>query len=282
MRVAVDDIGIGDVQGFTAFATSAEGVRAFEDGANGILHTSGLAHFHGREFRPEHRPAYEQFCDLIRRNLEEHGGFAAFQVMPRNFFSELLERFPVRISDAVLETIGHPGSATTDLMTTKAGALVWLARFTQVVVRPAEMEVLIARDQLQDDSLNTAPVVIPAGLIEPATDLLSRIGNEYARHVFPGGPRISRLRLVDANVEAVVQAADVIGNFGMNYVKSVLRAGSAASATETTKAQIFQHAFQSEAIPHAAGAVYSVTAQNTIAAAPGAGALKFTLFALEA
>lgn len=164
MFAAVDDIGSGDVYGFTAFATSNAGVAALRRDAAAILHAAGLACFHGCEYRPHERPVYEQFCQLIRQTLIGYGGFAVFNVMPRPLFNDVFRDFPERVSNTVIQQLGHPGSDVTDLISTKAGALVWLTRFTRCVLRPTTMEILIARDQLRDDALNTAVVLIPAGL----------------------------------------------------------------------------------------------------------------------
>ncbi|MBL9085166.1 MAG: hypothetical protein JNK76_25395 [Planctomycetales bacterium] len=281
MFVAVDDIGSGDVYGFTAFATSQAGAAALRNDAAAILRQAGLACFHGCEYRPSDRPAYEQFTRLIRQTLIKHGGFAVFQVMPRPVFNDVFRDFPERVSTTVVQRLGHPGSDVTDLMSTKAGALVWLTRFTQGVLRPPTMDVLVARDQLRDDALNTAVVVIPAGLAMQSAELLARLGNQYAEQVFPGGPRISNLQMVDARTDPIIQAADVIGNFGMNFLKSELRGGG-GSANETAKATMFADAFEGGgAIPPPARGHYSVTSQNIVATATGAGSIKFELFAVE-
>ena len=54
----------------------------------------------------------------------------------------------------------------------------------------------------------------------PATRLLAMLADAYRRQKFPGSPELARsgIAVVDSDVSFLVQAADVLGNFSMNYI----------------------------------------------------------------
>jgi hypothetical protein len=70
------------------------------------------------------------------------------------------------------------------------------------------------------------------------------------------------LRVCDSKDALIVQAADVIANFGVNYVKSKLRT-SGASHREATKAAIFERLIPN-GTPFASAPSLVVTDSNTL------------------
>ena len=85
----------------------------------------------------------------------------------------------------------------------------------------------------------TVPVI---GSSLPATRLLTILGEGYRKKQLPNSPQLDRsaITIVDSSTSFLVQAADVLGNFSMNYV---IRNLGPTTAGRAKKAEIFENVF---------------------------------------
>ena len=97
-------------------------------------------------------------------------------------------------------------------------------------------------DQNTEMARFASRTVLASGSSMPATHLLALLANAYRKQCFPQSPEIHRsgLSIVDSATSLLVQAADVLGNFSMNYLIHNL---APTTPGRTKKAQIFESVF---------------------------------------
>ena len=107
----------------------------------------------------------------------------------------------------------------------------------------------------------------------PAARLLAMLAEGYRKQQFPKSPELnpSAIAIVDSSTSFLVQAADVVGNFSMNYV---IRNLASTTASRTKKAEIFDSVFH-DLLPQTTqfGKLASLTAPQLELALNQAGAL---------
>lgn len=265
MKAGVDDFGSGCFKGFSCIVIRDAGVAELESRGNEALSDLGLAEFHGSEFDPARQAgAYEGFACAIRDSLLVGGGYAAFHLFHRDLFQQIFEKFASRVASRALTRLMNQAP---DFALTKAGALFSLARELGEIHHSAGQLVAVEMDQDQegDEEAGLKPVALRGTLgaiFTDTTDALVRIANAYRRQQFPNGPEIGSLRVTDSKNSILVQAADVLANFGVAYVKSQIRAGGSSSCREAEKARIFASVVPPSPLPMG---TLTVTSANVLA-----------------
>jgi len=239
MRAGVDDLGSGDFKGFACVVVPAYAVADLESSLQPVLDAVGLPEFHGKEFHPDQEPAYQSLATELKRVLKRSGEYASFHLIHESVVKEVFVDFATRVARDVLATVGHPGSDTTDYLTTKVGPLFWLVRELQALPADQQVSVEIDRERERDEYLEAEPVVLPGAPAVTAAKILGMLSRSYAKKQFPGGCHVDEVGFADSRNSMLVQVADFIANFGVAHVKHHLRT-SGASRREETKAAIFQ------------------------------------------
>ncbi len=130
----------------------------------------------------------------------------------------------------------------------------------------------------QDTPLSTfaAQAFIVNGKSLPATRLLAILGEAYRKQCFPRSPQLvpSGLEFVDSSSSFLVQAADVLGNFSVNYLMSKL---GTVSKGRAMKAKIFEAVFGDLLTQSQFGQFAVLTGSQAELAPSQAGALTFTV-----
>jgi len=206
------------------------GASELEQSGRQILSRAGLAEFHAKEFNPAVESevrAYEDFTRTLGDVLVRHGEYASFQLVHQDLFGEIFEDLAARIAGGVLAQL-RPGRS--EFIVDKAGALFALARdLSALPTTNSGVRVELDKSQDKDEVAGAVPVALSgtnAAIMTTSSAALVRIANAYKSQRFPGGPRIDDLSVVDSVASILVQAADVVANFGVNYVKAKLRVES--------------------------------------------------------
>jgi len=252
MRAGVDDFGSGCFKGFSCIVISDDGAAKLESRGRAALYSIGLAEFHGSEFDPSRETkAYEAFADAIRDSLLVDDAYAAFQLCHQDLSREIFEEFAPRVAS---QALSHLMNLVPDFVLSKAGALFSLARDLGQITHCSGQIVGVQMDQSQEGDQQAGQERVGlsgtlGAILTDAADALVRLVNAYKRQRFPTGPEIGSLCVLDSRSSILVQAADVLANFGVAYVKSRLRAGGGSSYRETEKSRIFASVIPSSALP---------------------------------
>ena len=240
MRAGIDDFGSGEFTGYSCIVISDQAAGHLNERGKQILDEAGIEEFHGKDFDPSEREPYRAFVEAIREALVTHGGQAAFQLVHHSTFTEIFVRHAGKVADGVLEQLrGRPHP----FVRAKMGGLFAFGRV--LVELPAE-SVVVEMDWGAPGDVEAAREVLGvmgqgAALLEDAARVAARIADARFQAMKSGAPRLREVHVVDSSDSILVQAADVIANFGTNYVKSHLRdEDSPGSAKESTKAEIFE------------------------------------------
>ena len=245
LRAGVDDCGSGPFRGYACVVIADAGVADLERVGRELLDSAGLARFHGREFHSgceEQLEAYGGFACAVREALERHGEYAAFQLVHEDEHNAIFEGFAGRVVDGVLtQFLGR----TPEFAMAKAGALFSLARCLGEIPHHSGTTVAVELDQdeVGDERAGAAGLELGGNhgmLATTASDALVRVVNAYKHQRFPAGPSISTLSVGPSSNSMLVQAADLLANFGVASVKSRVREGSQSGERERVRAGIFE------------------------------------------
>lgn len=252
MKAGIDDFGSGRFRGYSCIVLSNRGATQLNEKAMRIRADAGLQEFHGKEFRAvRDLKAYKSFAQAIRDALALEGEYASFQLVHEDIFKEIFVDFAKQVADGTLAKVG---SAPPEFILRKAGELFALARgLGEIKHCSGEVDIDMDWDHPDDEQAAREVMSIHgnhAAIITDAKDGLRRLANAYKNQRFPTGPRFGNIRPCDSKNSVLVQAADVIANFGVNYVKSQLRRGATnSSQTEAEKASIYASIIPTEALP---------------------------------
>lgn len=267
LRAGVDDCGSGPFKGYACVILHERGAAELESSGRALLAQSGLKRFHGREFNSgaqQEVAAYEGFVHAIGDVLRQYGEYAGFQLFHEHTYKAVFAEFAARVTGGVLSQFrdGVPEFATS-----KAGPLFWLARCLGEIPHRGRDAVAVELDQEQDDDAQAGTTVVGlavsrGALLTTTSDALVRLTDAYKRQRFPTGPSIGTLSVGPSDGSILVQAADVLANFGMASLKSRLRTGSTSGANERARARIFESIMPCE--PRPPDSSLWVTANNEL------------------
>lgn len=264
MKAGIDDLGSGSFRGFSCIVLSDCGATQLNEKAMQIRAETGLTEFHGKEFRvARDSKAYMSFFQAIYDALTSGGEYTSFQLMHKDNYKDIFEDFSKRVAGGTLAKLR---SAAPEYTKRKAGELFALAReLGEIEKCSGEVDIDMDWDQPDDERAAREVMSIQgnfATLITDANDGLRLLANAFKKQRFPNGPRFGKIRPCDSKDSVLVQAADVIANFGVNYLKSKLRLEkSNSSRTEAEKARIFASIFPTDAMQKG---TLSVTVDNDL------------------
>lgn len=205
----------------------------------------GMTEFHAKKFsqkKPAHCQAYGDFLALLRKTAETAPGALLASTLNDQTWHADLTSSADRLVTSVFAALKITDQTIAAGAKAAAPALFTLQRLlTSFPVSPAAVH-LLEIDRTTTTAHFGAQTVQVNGRALPATRLLATLAESYREHLFPKSPELDRsaITIVDSSTSFLVQAADVLGNFSMNYV---IRNLGPTTAGRTKKAEIFESVF---------------------------------------
>ena len=239
VRIGVDEIGTETQKcdGFTFFCLPEAHVHDFTQDTQNILKAAGLDGFHGKQFRPKHAKAYQDFLALAfnyMRKLPQ--SFAACRLFTPVVKAEL-GAFCDRVTAGAIGKSLGAGHASIPIIQPYFLPLACLAVLSRELAPDVQMHVeMDSHTSLKD--LNQAVHQVAGVPIEAAT-LLKGLYNGYAKGLHPRTPLLpdDGVIVLEDEASALIQAADVIGNFAVAHI--FVRLGMATTG-RAAKAKIIE------------------------------------------
>lgn len=245
VRIGLDEVATETQKcdGFAFFCLPEAFVPEFAAETSRLLDAGGLPGFHAKKFKAAHAAAYRDFLSLahafIRRSPQ---AFAACRLFSDKVKANLLE-FGDRVVKGSVEKAlgaGHPAVQLLRPYFLPLASLAVLAReLAPSVEMRVEMDEHSSFANLGGAAHHAGPVAVTAGT------LLKGLYNGYAKGLHARTPLLpdDGVKVMRDSKSALIQAADVIGNFAMAHMFA--RLGD-TSKKRTAKASILVDAFGSD------------------------------------
>jgi hypothetical protein len=204
---------------------------------------SGVPKFHAREFNSKdvsQCQAYKDFLSLLRETAEASPACLLACSLNDQTWHNDLTSFAARIVPNVFAALGVTDKNVLAGAVDAAPLLFTLSR----LLEPSSAALSsLEIDQNTVTGRFASRAVSVNGSSMPATQLLALLADAYRKQLFPQSPSIRRssVSIVNSRTSFLVQAADVLGNFSMNYL---IRNLAPTTSGRTQKAQIFETVFQ--------------------------------------
>jgi hypothetical protein len=222
----------------------------FRSEAQKIL-PSGITEFHARSFDSTNAAecqAYADFLSVLKRTAENTpAALLACSLNDQTWHTDL-KSFVARLVTKTLAPLGVSDKIVLNGAADVAPSLFTLLRLldspslSSAVIRSLDID-----KNSETGRFASRTVTINSGSI-PAPRLLAVLADAYRKQKFPQSPKIDRsaIAIVDSSNSPLVQAADVLGNFSMNYL---IRNLAPTTPGRTMKAQLFGEVFR-DLLPH--------------------------------
>lgn len=206
----------------------------------------GVTEFHAKVMNtgdPVQCQAYGDFLSLVRKTAEAQPGSVLACSVNDQTWHEDLTGHADRLVTGVFASLGITDKSIADGAKEAAPSLFTLQRLLSSPASASAAMHLLEIDRNTETGLFAAKTVKIDGHPIPASQLLALLVNGYRRQLFPRSPELdgSAIAIVDSATSFLVQAADVLGNFSMNYL---IRNLALTTAGRTKKAQIFEDVFR--------------------------------------
>lgn len=246
LAIGLDDIATEKAlsSGWSCVVLPRTDVAKFAAEAQKLL-PKGMTEFHAKKFsqkKSAHCHAYSDLLALLRKTAEAAPGALLASTLNDQTWHADLTSSAHRLVTSVLASLKISDQTITDGAIAAAPALFTLQRLlTSFSVSPAAVNLLEIDSTTTTAHFATQAVPVNGGAL-PATRLLAMLAEAYRKQLFPKSPEMDRsaITIVDSSTSFLVQAADVLGNFSMNYV---IRKLGPTTAGRTKKAEIFESVF---------------------------------------
>jgi hypothetical protein len=249
----------------------------FSISARAHLATTRLTEFHAKEFKhssAKQCTAYENLLSELRKTAENAALCLIACSLYDDTFHPTFTPFVTRVTVNVFATLGISDQSVIDAAPKAASPIFTLMRLLTAPEGAAFSSIEID----QDTPLSTfaAQTFVAHGKSMPATQLLAALAEAYRKQYFPRSPQLvpSGLAFVDSSSSFLVQAADVLGNFSVNYLMSKL---GTVTKGRALKAKIFETVFGDLLTQSQFGQFAVLTGSQAELAPSQAGALTFTV-----
>ena len=259
---------------FVVLPTAA--VPQFSADAQKLL-PSGKKEFHAKVMNTgdaAEYQAYRDFLSLLRKTAEaNHGSVLACSVNDQTWHADLTGHAD-RLVTGIFANLGIADKAVADGAKDAAPSLFTLHRLLNSPAKTAATVTLLEIDKNTTIGLFAAKTVVINGKSMPATRLLAMLSNGYRKQRFPQAPELdaAAVAVVESEASFLVQGADVLGNFAMNYL---IRNLATTTPGRTKKAQIFEDVFKDLLPQTQFGQIASLSGPALEPALTQAGALTF-------
>lgn len=245
IRVGMDEIATETQKcdGFTIFCLPEAFIDDFTAETRKLLKASGLSSFHGVDCKDYNAPAFADFLTLSHTFLRKSPqGFTACRMFSEKMKADLLG-FGDRLVKGTVEKalgVGHPAVG---VLQPYFLPLASLAAVSRGLAPSVEMRVDMDEHSSFGDLAAVAHQVGPTSIT--ASTLLKGIYNGYAKNLHERTPLLPAdgVKVMKDSKSALIQAADVIGHFAMNYM--FMRLGH-TSKKKVVRAKLLAEAFGSD------------------------------------
>jgi hypothetical protein len=280
LAVGLDDIASERqvTSGWSYFVLPKWEVAQFSAQAQQLL-PPGATEFHAKAMKAGDSvqcQAYADFLSLMRKTAEaQPSSVVACSVNDQTWRADLAGHAD-RLITGVFANLGITDKSIVDGAKEAAPSLFTLQRLLNSPARASAAVHLLEIDRNTETGLFAAKIVMINGHPMPATRLLALLVNGYRKQLFPQSPELdgSAIAIVDSATSFLVQAADVLGNFSMNFL---IRNLASTTAGRTKKAQIFEDVFRDVLPKTQFGQIASLSGPVLEIALKQAGALTLTI-----
>ena len=242
VRVGIDEVATETAKcdGFTFFCLPEAYVDEFTAETRKLLKASGLSSFHGVDCKDHNAAAFAEFLLLTHTFVRKSPqAFTACRMFSDKVKAELLAFSNRVVQGAVEKSLGlrHPAVG---LLQPYFLPFASLAAVSRELAPSVEMRVDMDEHSSFGDLAAVAHQVGPDPV--RAATLLKGIYNGYAKQLHERTPLLpdDGIKVMKDSKSALIQAADVIGHFAMNYV--FMRIGH-TSKKKLARAKLFADAF---------------------------------------
>jgi hypothetical protein len=253
LRCGIDDVatGGGATSGSAFFLLPSVAAVDFSRKAAPLV-PPGRGEFHGCEMQPGEENAYEAFLALTRDFIEQHPySFTCVLGADRTWNSELSDAVG-RVCGKVIRSFGPPDPKLKKRLTKLSAPLWSLARLVRLIGNVVKLELDVDTDSLIG-GLGGNTVTVGTSMVN-GVEILAKLSNAYASRYFGDAPRLaangSTLRILPSQQSFMVQAADVVGNFGLAHASFAL---GLKTKRRQSKSEVFERVFGPQPPPTLAG-----------------------------
>jgi len=277
LLVGLDDLATERqlTSGWSVVALPLGEASRFSAKAAALLPT-GMTEFHAATFNSSDaasRKAYTDFLSLLRTAAESGPGSLLATTLNNKSWHTSLTTFADKFVPTILA-----GQGIVDQAVIQGAADAAPSLFTLVRLLDSHPGSALLRRLEMDKNTKTGRFAIQnlavRGVSLLAPDLLAILVNGYRNQLFPLSPAISPsgIVVVDSASSFLVQGADVLGNFSLNYL---IRSLGPTTPGRTKKAEIFEHVFHDVLPQTQFGTLASLDPQTLELALNNPGALTF-------
>ena len=246
LRIGVDEIATETQKcdGFTFFCLPERYAPDFSKDVASLLAKGHLPGFHGKKFKVAHTAAYTEFLTLAYEYIRKSPqAFAACRLFSEKVKTELLSFGKRLVARALKQSAVGENAVAFDTVSPYFLPLASLAALSRELAPRAVMRVELDECTLYKGL--DGVVDHQAGVPIPAGTLLKGLYNGYAKGLHSRTPLLPEdgVRVLKDSKSALVQAADVIGNFALAYFFVAL---GSRSKSRVAKANVLRSVFGDE------------------------------------
>jgi hypothetical protein len=220
--------------GYTIFGLPQSLTTAFEVETKAILARHGMTAFHAKEFRPHLRQAYTEFLTLIHGTLGSSLQAFARSTLIADHLVNQLESHGQSNLETALQTANVPRDPAVAILTPYIMPLR-LAALAAKDLGPS-VAMTVAIDESSDLKDLRTPVNQVMGVPIRAETILRAVYLGYQKSVYQSAPtlNVGGVIVQPDHQSALIQAADVLGNFAMASVFVSLGCGTSGRVAKAT------------------------------------------------
>lgn len=224
--VGVDDLAEGDHQvlGFCAVSIDRGQLAKLDATAKPVFHKYRISEFHGNEFSANLEQAYNDFlAALAIAILDSHDGRALVRFQSSNKFRENLSFGENYFQRTLLPMLGNSKQSLRNALGKCSG---WLTLLVHNWTDIAPGAVMVDIEMDSDESKRRLKDVGMLGSTPKSGEEIMSIWHNALRDVFVqkgmSVPRLRQFTIADSKTSLIAQAADVLGNFVLSDLRSML------------------------------------------------------------
>jgi hypothetical protein len=246
LTVGIDDLGTERqlLEGWSYFVIEKELLDEFSIRANELLNGIALDSFHGKNYKRRFKDKYLQFLKLCREYAEKSKISLIGVVLQNEEWKSQYIPFTERI---IKNVYGQNGIGNSDLVSSAqmlTSPLFNLQHLTKSLSAEFTLQIIVdSHNVTQGFGMQTIQVSNSIGsTIMTSNQLLNVIYNGYRKLQYPNSPTLidNGILVISDGDSFLIQAADIMGNFSLSYVKRKL---GVESNTIEEKAEIFSEVF---------------------------------------
>lgn len=246
IRAGIDDLGTEQqlLEGWAYFVIEKELLEEFSQKASALLEGIALDSFHGKNYKRRFKEKYLEFLKLCREYSEKSDISSIAVVLQNEKWKNQYLPFTERV---IKNVYGKNDIEDSEIVTSTqklTAPLFTLQNLTKELSSDLQMKIVVDSHKVTEnfDELQIEVSNSIGSTTMSSKQLLNVVYNGYRKLQFPNSPN-----LMDNGVSVkpdensfLIQAADIMGNFSLSYIKKKL---GEESKTINEKAEIFSKVF---------------------------------------